>query len=281
MFPEVFFFKSLVYFLCRILFGKLRGNNNTRGLHRSGSNAASKYQKFSSLAHKPDLSSHAVVFDLEGALLRSSSPFPYFMLVAFEAGSFVRALLLLLSYPFIALLSDESGLKFMVFVSFFGVKPGSLRVGSAILPKFFMEDVGLESFEVMRRSGRKVVVSSFPRVMIEGFLRDYLEVDAMVGRELRVFCGHFLGIMEEEKKSHSAIEILGDDDVIGVSSFKKSIVHHHIFSHCKVIKNFFFLFQCFPLGFPMLVEYSFIFFSGMVKNLLNFMLKYLLISYLK
>lgn len=260
MFPEVFFFKSLVYFLCRILFGKLIRSNNTRELHRSGSNAASnqndysRYQKFSSLSYgSDDLSHRTVLFDLEGALLRSSSPFPYFMLVAFEAGSFVRALLLLLSYPLVALLSDESGLKVMVFVSFFGVKAGSLRVGSAVLPKFFMEDLGLEGFEVMRRSGRKVVVSSLPQVMIESFLRDYLGVDAVLGKEIRVFCGHFLGLMEEkiQRSSSSGIVINGAEEVLrddasdnelinngvtGVSSLKKSLVHHHIFSHCKVTK---------------------------------------------
>ncbi|OWM80037.1 hypothetical protein CDL15_Pgr010015 [Punica granatum] len=254
MFPEVFFFKSIVYFLYRILLGKLR-SNNPRGLHRKASTAAfyhnhlSKCQKFSSLAHKPNLPCHTVVFDLEGALLRSSSPFPYFMLVAFEAGSFVRALVLLLLYPLIALLGGESGLKVMVFVSFFGVKVRSFRGGSAVLPKFFMEDVGLEGFEVLRRAGKKVGVSGLPQVMVEGFLRDYLEVDVVVGRELKVFCGYFLGIMEERKRNNGAVilnfvdkEILGDEafggkfnnSIIGVSSFKTSL-NNHIFSHCKGI----------------------------------------------
>ncbi|KAK4750390.1 hypothetical protein SAY87_027839 [Trapa incisa] len=259
MFPKVLFFKSIVYFLCRILFGKLR-SNNARGLHRSGSNLAhSRYQNFSSInTIKPDLTNRTVVFDLEGALLRSSSPFPYFMLVALEAGSFMRALLLLLTYPLVAFLSDEWGLKVMAFVSFFGVKVRGLRVGSAVLPKFFLEDVGLESFEVLKRSGRKVVVSCLPQVMIEDFAREYLEVDAVMGREMRVICGRFLGVMEEEnqmfKRSGSTmvpainggeeelLPSLREDDacgignnggVVGLSSLKKILLHPHIFSHCK------------------------------------------------
>ncbi|KAK4777220.1 hypothetical protein SAY86_005908 [Trapa natans] len=251
MFPQVCFFKSIVFFFffCRILFGKPR-RRNTRGLHRSGSNAPhSRYQMFSFINFmNMDLTNRTVVFDLEGALLRSSSPFPYFMIVAFEAGSFVRALLLLLSYPLVAFLSDESGLKVMAFVSFFGVKARGIRVGNAVLPKFLLEDVGLEGFEMLRRSGKKVVVSSLPQVMIEGFARQYLEVDAVMGREMRVLCGRFLGVMEKNqllKRSGSAViaaingggeMLIGlREDAIGVGSFKKTLVHHHIFSHCKEI----------------------------------------------
>lgn len=167
------------------------------------------------------------------------------MLVAFEAGGLIRTLILFLLYPFICLVSEEMGFKIMVMVCFFGIKKDSFRLGSAVLPKFFLEDVGLEMFEVVQRGSRKVAVSNFPAVMVESFLRDYLQVDAVVGgRELRVFHGYFVGLMEERKKEYSTImeEILAEkklgSDIIGItstSSFNKFPDDHQLFSHCKVI----------------------------------------------
>ncbi|KAF2325076.1 hypothetical protein GH714_022647 [Hevea brasiliensis] len=133
------------------------------------------------------------------------------------------------------------GLKIMVMVCFFGIKKESFRVGRAVLPKFFLEDVGLEAFEVLKRGGTKVAVSDFPQVMIESFLRD-LEIDCVVGRELKSVCGYFVGLMEQKKKDILPLEkILGvgeektiNQDVIGISCFNRSI-DHHLFSHCKEI----------------------------------------------
>ncbi|XP_072997455.1 probable glycerol-3-phosphate acyltransferase 3 [Typha latifolia] len=146
-----------------------------------------------------DLPSEDTVCDLEGGLLRSSSTFPYFMLVALEAGGFLRGLLLLLLCPLLCCVSDEVGIKVMVMVSFCGVRKAGFRVGRAVLPKFFLEEVGLEGFEVLMKSGRRVCVSRMPRVMVEVFLKDYLEVEVVVGRELGEFWGFYTGLMEEER----------------------------------------------------------------------------------
>jgi glycerol-3-phosphate acyltransferase len=168
------------------------------------------------------------------------------MLVAFEAGSLLRALILFLLYPFICLVGQDMGLKIMVMVCFFGVKKESFRVGSAVLPKFFLEDVGLEAFEELKSGGRKVAVSDhFPQVMIESFLRDYLDVNCVVGRELKTGCGYFLGLLEEKKKDMLNLEeILGkdsvishDDNIIGISQLNSSL-DHPLFSHCKVSFSF-------------------------------------------
>ncbi|KAH7578224.1 hypothetical protein JRO89_XS01G0355700 [Xanthoceras sorbifolium] len=221
------FFKTLFFFLFRILFGQFR---NPKSLHRSVSNinaTHSKYQKYTSLDHKSDLSTKTLVFDVEGALMKSSSLFPYFMLVAFEAGGLIRAFVLLLSYPFICLVGEEMGLKIMVMVCFFGIKKDNFRVGTAVLPKFFLENVGLEIFQVLKRGGKSVGVSNMPQVMIDSFLRDYLEIDVVVGRYLKVFCGHFVGLMEERNSDKLVLEdILGqENNVVGISPFNNSLDH--------------------------------------------------------
>ena len=141
-----------------------------------------------------------LVFNFEGTLLRSTSLFPYFMLVAFEAGGVLRSLILFLSYPLVWLVGeDQLGLKIMVFLSFFGLRKDTFRTGSAVLPKFFLEDVGWEGFEAAMCCEKKVASSKLPRVMVENFLKDYLGVDAVIARELKSFSGFFLGVFESKK----------------------------------------------------------------------------------
>ncbi|KAJ0112318.1 hypothetical protein Patl1_00846 [Pistacia atlantica] len=225
------FFETLFFFFYRILFKHFR---NSKSLHRAVSNNYSKFQRYNSLAHRSDLSNQILIFDVEGALLKSSSLFPYFMLVAFEAGGLFRAFILLVSYPFICLVGEEMGLKIMVMICFFAIKQDNFRSGTAVLPKFFLENVGLEIYEVVKRGGKKVGVSNIPKVMIDSFLRDYLEIDVVVGRELKVFCGYFVGLMEERKKEKLVLQE-NNSDVIGITRFNKSLDGHKLFLQCKEI----------------------------------------------
>lgn len=183
-------------------------------------------------------SNHSVIFNLEGALLKSSSYFPYFMLVAFEAGGVLRALVLLLFYPLIWLVGEKRGTKIMVFVSFAGIKKDRFRLGTSVLHKFLLEDVGNEGFDVMMRCRRKVGVTEFPRIMVEGFLKDYMGVDGVIGRELKVLNGYFVGIMEAKTTGRNVVnEVLGDEimscNVICIDGSNKSI-DQQLFSSCKV-----------------------------------------------
>ncbi|XVE63138.1 hypothetical protein DITRI_Ditri06bG0176000 [Diplodiscus trichospermus] len=149
-----------------------------------------------------------LMFHIEGVLLKSSSIFPYFLLVAFEAGGPLRAFILFLLYPIICLVGKEWGLKIMVFVCFMGLKEGSFSVGRNVLPKFFLEEVGNEGFEMMMKwRGSKIGVTDMPRVMVECFLKDYLKVEAVVGREMKVVCGRFIGLIEEKKPSSAFLEL--------------------------------------------------------------------------
>ncbi|KHN26058.1 Putative glycerol-3-phosphate acyltransferase 3 [Glycine soja] len=121
------------------------------------------------------------------------------MLVAFEAGGVLRSLILFLSYPLVWLVGeDQLGLKIMVFLSFFGLRKDTFRTGSAVLPKFFLEDVGWEGFEAAMCCEKKVASSKLPRVMVENFLKDYLGVDAVIARDLKSFKGFLLGVFENK-----------------------------------------------------------------------------------
>ncbi|XP_020234855.1 probable glycerol-3-phosphate acyltransferase 2 [Cajanus cajan] len=235
---SAFFFKSLLIFLYRFFFRPLKdrisiNNNNitfaTQLIH----------ERYHSLHHRSDLNDHTLIFDVEGALLTSSSVFPYFMLVAFEAGGLLRAIVLLLAYPFVCLVGEETGMKIMVMVCFFGIRKERFRVGSAVLPKFFLEDVGEDMFEVVKRGGRKVGLTKLPRVMVESFLKEYLEIDFVVGRELKVFNGFYVGLMEETKAMHDNLEMVREgkgncSDIIGISGFHKDL-DHSFFSSCKEV----------------------------------------------
>ncbi|KAK7301279.1 hypothetical protein RJT34_12140 [Clitoria ternatea] len=147
-----------------------------------------------------------LVFDFEGTLLRSTSLFPYFMLVAFEAGGLLRSLILFLSYPLVWLVGeDQLGFNIMVFLCFFGIRKDTFRTGSAVLPKFFLEDVGCEGFDAIMCCERKVASSKLPRIMVENFLKDYLGVETVIARDLKSFRGYFLGVFEKNKPSNIGI----------------------------------------------------------------------------
>lgn len=92
---------------------------------------------------------------------------------------------------------------------------------------------------MVRRGGKKVGVTDLPRVMVDSFLRDYLEIDFVVGRELKVCSGYFVGLMEEKKKKKIVLdEVLEDDNtsskIIGIGSSFNISLDHQLFSLCKV-----------------------------------------------
>ncbi|GLT71592.1 hypothetical protein SLA2020_435990 [Shorea laevis] len=186
--------------------------------------------EFNTFPAEQDLNpNRSLVFHMEGVLLRSCSVFPYFMLVAFEAGGPLRAFVLLLLYPLLCLVGRKIGMKIMVFVSFVGLKEETFRIGSTVLPKFFLEDIGNEGFDtVMKYCGRKIGVSEMPRVMVERFLRDYLRVEGVVGKELKVISGHFTGLMEEKNTGLGGVFSSSD---IGLCCFK----NQKLFSQCEVV----------------------------------------------
>ncbi|ONK76907.1 uncharacterized protein A4U43_C02F1130 [Asparagus officinalis] len=164
-------------------------------------------------------SGSVVVAELEGGLLKSSDPFPYFMLVAFEASGLIRFALLLLSWPVVKFLEffdlSDLGLRMMIFISVAGVRESEIEaVSRAVLPKFYMDDVDMEAWAVYSGYDKRVVMSKCPRVMVERFVKDHLRADEVVGGELVVNkSGVATGFI---KMSTAPVMLNGDRPVAGL-----------------------------------------------------------------
>ncbi|KAF6156152.1 hypothetical protein GIB67_024122 [Kingdonia uniflora] len=176
--------------------------------------------------------SDIVVCDVNVTLLRSKTFFPYFMLVAFEGGSIVRAFLLLISYPILWVLNKNHSLRFMVFATFCGLRLKDMEiVGRSVLPKFYLKNLNRQVYKVLVSTGRSSVFTSVPKIMVEGFLKEYLKINDIVGTELQTVGSYFTGFLNREGllvKEMALKDFFGDkskpDIGLGNSRF-----HDHLF----------------------------------------------------
>ncbi|CDY66042.1 BnaCnng49400D [Brassica napus] len=131
----------------------------------------------------------SVVSEFEGTILRNEDPFSYFMLVAFEASGLIRFAALLFLWSVITLLDvfsyKNAALKLMTFVATVGLREPEIQsVARAVLPKFYMDDVSIDTWKVYSSCKKKVVVTRMPRVMVEMFAKEHLKADEVIGSEL-------------------------------------------------------------------------------------------------
>nr|XP_010941809.2 glycerol-3-phosphate 2-O-acyltransferase 6-like [Elaeis guineensis] len=170
----------------------------------------------------------SIACEFEGALLISRRLFAYFMLTALEAGGPIRALTLLLIFPLLWLLElvglERMALQLMIFVSTAGLRVDDLKaVAKSTLPRFYLEDLRQRAYQVFSSyEGKKYVVSCIPRIMVEPFLKEFLDVDHVIGTELKMFkdCSAGLvaspGVMVGARRLDAVLSITEDAEVISV-----------------------------------------------------------------
>lgn len=162
--------------------------------------------------------------DLDGTLLASSSAFPYYFLVALEAGSYLRALALLLVAPLLLVLyvgvSEAAAIGLLVFMTFAGLRVSDVQaVARGVLPRHYAAGVRADTWAVFRScEQRRVVVTASPAVMAGDFVRDFLGAE-VAGTELetcasgRRFTGRIKAVLVGEKKRETVERLFAGGDM--------------------------------------------------------------------
>ncbi|XP_062206111.1 probable glycerol-3-phosphate acyltransferase 3 [Phragmites australis] len=180
------------------------------------------------------LGKNALVVDVDALLLKPSpsAAFQPFFLVAVEAGGYVRGMVLLALYPVLRLLNHWARVKTMTMICFCGMRRDeAARIGRAVLPKhFFREAADMSALEAVSAMPKEVKVAavsrSFPTVMVEAFLKEYVGFDAVFGREVKGGPRYFAGVMEDAESDTEMLELVLKQTEKKSCKYPKPIVFH-------------------------------------------------------
>ncbi|KAJ6412411.1 hypothetical protein OIU84_005459 [Salix udensis] len=130
----------------------------------------------------------------------------------------------------------ELKLRAMIFITFCGLRLKDMEnVSRAVLPKFYLENLHLKAFEVLASTGSRFAFTSIPRVMVEGFLKEYLQFDNVTGTELHTFGNYFTGLVSEPGlvSKHRALKDYFGDKKPDIGLGSPSLYDHLFISLCK------------------------------------------------
>jgi glycerol-3-phosphate acyltransferase len=192
-----------------------------------------------------------VAADLDGTLLASSSAFPYYFLVALEAGSHLRALALLAASPLLLALytavSEPAAISLLAFLTFAGLRARDVAaVARGVLPRHYAAGVRADTWAVFRGcAARRVVVTASPAVMVGDFAREFLGAE-VAGTELETcaawgerFTGRVKGAVLVGERKREVVEKLfaaggGEMPDVGLGDRESD---HDFMAVCKVVIN--------------------------------------------
>ncbi|MCO5608456.1 hypothetical protein L7F22_062666 [Adiantum nelumboides] len=119
-------------------------------------------------------------------------------------------------------------LQLLIFISVAGLRLSDVSgVSKAVLPKFFAGDLNGQCYQVVASCSSRYVVTSYPRVMVEYFLKEHVRVNEVFGTELQVsarglctgLVGKNMGVLCGQGKAETVRKVFGESGPdVGVGS---------------------------------------------------------------